>query len=240
MKRTIFCTLLIFLLQSNFIFAGGGEIKGNGKITKESRNTATFTEISAGGIFDVVLTQGEQTTLQLEGEENILPYVKVIVKGDKLWISMNPDYEYKINREIKVSITLPKLRGIDASGASKFRSTNVFNNSDEFEMDGSGAAEISLQLVASNLEVDLSGASNVTLSGSAAHVEIHLSGASDFEGETFRTEETEVRTSGASSIDISASKTLDIEASGSSTVHYYGDAEITSTSSGTAKIKKIR
>ena len=240
MRSSILSTLFVCLLQTNLILAVGGEIKGNGNIIKENRNVSGYTEISAGGVFDVVLTQGETNSLQLEGEENILPHVQVVVKGDKLWISMDPVHNYKINKNIKVSITLPKLSGIDASGASKFTGTNVFNKSNDFEIDGSGVAKISLNLIAGNLEIDLSGASNLMLSGNATNAEIHLSGAADLEGKSLVTVGTEVKTSGASSVEITAFQTLDVQASGSSTVNFYGEAELTSTSSGSAKIKKLK
>ena len=88
--------------------------------------------------------------------------------------------------------------------------------------------------------MDLSGSSDAAISGSANVLNIESSGASDIKGFGLVTEVCNAKVSGASDINITVNKELNVNASGASDVYYKGTAEVKDkhTSGASSVVKK--
>ena len=86
--------MLCFLQQLQM--HNGQRIKGNGKVITEKRTTAGYDEINVSGFFDVVLVSGNEGAITIQGEENLLPYIKVEVEGNvlKIYTEKNVNIEH--------------------------------------------------------------------------------------------------------------------------------------------------
>jgi len=107
-------------------------------------------------------------------------------------------------------------------------------------LEASGASRIIGAIDANSLSSNLSGASNFELNGEADDVSAVLSGASTLGGYDLTIQELDIEMSGASNGRLTVEGTLDVNASGASSMLYKGDGTVTSQDlSGGSTIVKV-
>ena len=62
--------------------------EGSGNVQKESRSIGTIERVSFEGIGNLVVTQGSETSLEVEAEDNILP--RIVTKTSFFLILLKP------------------------------------------------------------------------------------------------------------------------------------------------------
>jgi hypothetical protein len=60
-------------LMGTCVFDGG--VEGDGNVVKESRAVEGFTALQAGSAFEVFLLQGEEESLTIEADQNLMQYI---------------------------------------------------------------------------------------------------------------------------------------------------------------------
>lgn len=236
-KLNVVHLMILFLFVSGIATASvlPGNIRGNGKIEKEERKVESFKGVVAGGAFDVYLKQGNETSLFVEADENLLPVIKTEVRGDILRISTTEGI--KNSNKLNIYITMPLLEKLEVSGACEVKGEGRFNM-ENLELEASGASEVELIINTSSLDLTMSGSSEVELSGNASEFEVQLSGASELEAFELITDKCEIEASGASSADIYVNIELEVNASGASDINYKGEAYSKADVSGAASLDK--
>ena len=225
--------IVVFLLLSFTIF---NRINGSGNIVKEERSVSTFNCIEAGGAFEIIIVKGDQQSLIIETDDNIIDRIVSEVRNGELELHTNGN----INNVTKmvVYITMAELKDIDLSGAASLTSESRFENDDmDFEL--SGASSSDLKIKCNKLDVDISGAANINLSGYAANIDLECSGASNFKAFELEADDAKIDCSGASNVKISVTKSLIGEASGASSITYKGNpAKVDVRTSGASDINR--
>src|SRR6187402_734599 len=117
---------LVFL-SALFITASGtaqNKIKGNGKVITEKRTTAGYDEINVSGFFDVVLVSGTEGAISIQGEENILPHIKVETEGNvlKIYSEKNVSLETK---NIVVTVPFEQINALALAGSGDITTKNT-------------------------------------------------------------------------------------------------------------------
>lgn len=191
-------------------------IKGSGASKTEQRNVSGFTKIDAGGAVNIEIDAQKDFSVSVEADDNLLQYIKTEVSGDTLKIYS----EGKISPSAKlnVKISMSAIEGINISGASDGKITNVR---------------------ADSLKLKASGASEVMISGEAKKLKADASGASEIDAENLKVEDVEVEASGASKATVLAANSLEAEASGASKIFYAGEPKnLKQNASGASSISK--
>jgi hypothetical protein len=242
MKATkLLCSALIPLLISMCLWlpACSPQVKlvGSGTIVTKSHAIDGFTKIDTGGSFRLTIVSGAQFKIEVRADDNVMPHIVVEKSGDALEIGFEHGNYSLTNVTLEVDVTMPKLAGIDLSGASS-ASVAGFQSADPFHAYLSGASSLNGDLKSGPASFELSGASTVTLDGSGEALTINVSGASAASLLGFNATDAKVEASGASTVSINISDTLDAEASGASKVIYAGNPTLrTVDSSGGASIR---
>jgi len=214
MFKNILPIILIFALTSFGCMKMG--VKGNGEISEESRNIEKFDELNLSGAFDVFYETGNQTTLRLEGDSNLLKYVKTENDGNTL--SIYTKKNIKSSKKIVIYITNPSISEANVSGANNLTIKDLKND---------------------NFFINLSGAGNLTLNGSVNFLKANLSGAGTLDSKELISKEVEIEISGTASADVFVSEKLDASVSGVGSVNYYGNPkDINHKVSGIGSINK--
>ena len=191
-------------------------VRGNGNLTDENRDISEFDKIEVGGAFTVNIKVGESPSLKISAEDNLIDYIRTRVHGDKLVIDTRKSISPR--KEIKIDITTPSLKDVDASGASNIHVWNI--DSDEFN-------------------VNVSGAGSLDLSGNAEDVYIDMSGAGSLDAKNLKTKSVEIDISGAANADVYASERLKATVSGVGNIDFYGDPkDVKSSVSGVGSINR--
>jgi len=214
--------------------------------TKQTRRTGNFDGISASGAVNVFLRQGNETSVVVEANDEVLKYLKTEVQNGVLKIYRDKDFNWKDlmgnnnSGKINVYITCAQLKAITVSGASDVRGESAFT-ADEFKLQSSGASDITLSLRVKSLDVSCSGASDVKLSGQADRQKVSVSGGSDYQAYSLQSRSVNIQASGASEAYVSVDGEVTANASGASDIRYKGNARVVSNrASGASSVKAAR
>ena len=224
------------------IVAGGEGVQGSPNLTIKEFDFSDFTNIEVGYAFVVDVTRSDTYGVTITLNENLFEYLDISQSGKTLRIRMKSHYSYqRVTRQ--ASITLPALRSLELSGASRGEVAG-FETTDDMGFDVSGASNLTLvDLKAGNTSIDVSGASRLTgsieimegdfdisgastveLEGKGTNVRLEVSGASTARLERFPIEIADTHVSGASNATVEVSDSLDIDISGASRLYYNGGA----------------
>jgi hypothetical protein len=191
------------------------ELSGSGKILKEKREIGSFTSISTEGAFTIEIVCQKPQSLELEGDDNILPLVSTEVSNNVLHLKNIKGYS--VSQPIVVRISVPDLQGIASSGAGKIEISGL--KSDKFEIEANGAAAIGA-------------------SGETKVLRVDASGAGKIDTHKLRAARVDVDTKGVSKVEVYAAEQLDVTVSGPSHVIYHGNAVVNKTVNGPGSVEK--
>lgn len=209
--------LLLVMLMS---LAGGchrihHEISGSGKVRKETRTIGSFTSIATEGAFDIEVTCQKPASLEIEGDDNILPLVSTSVSNNVLHIKSVRSFS--VHQSIVVRISVPDLEGINSSGAGTFTISGLKNE---------------------KFEIGVNGAPTIKASGETKALSIDASGAGKIDTHRLHAAQVEVDTKGVSNVEVYAAEQLNVTVSGPSHVVYRGDAVVHQTVNGPGSVQK--
>jgi len=181
---------------------GGGE-RGSGDIETEIREVDPFDRIKIDGSADVFVTIGDEQSLSVTTDDNLLDNIKTRVRGrHTLLISSRGNYRSR--RGVRIDITVPALTSIRISG--------------------SGDAEIE-GLTGKMFEIDISGSGDVIAEGEIEEVEINIEGSGDVDARDLRAKAAYVRIAGSGDVDVFAEESFDGNVYGSGDIDFWGRPE---------------
>ncbi len=213
--------VLLILAAIIFMLPAMAQVSGKGEIVKQERQVGQFDAIDIGGGQEVVLMQGDDYSVVIETNANLMDKIDVVLKNTTLSFEYNKIKRYD---ELKFYITAPDFKMIKASGASEVMSPETLKGAD-LEVIANGASEVKLKLDYNNVITKATGASEVKLSGKATSHFVEASGASEVKAKEFETQSTVANASGASEIFVNTSSNLTYDISGASEVKYLNAPE---------------
>jgi hypothetical protein len=217
----------------------GKRVHGNGNIKTEDRSVSSFKNVDVGGAAKVMVSQGDQPSVKVEGDENLLQYIEVEQEGDRIRIKERPGFNLQPSNDIRVYVTAPVFNNIDASGASDIIGQTKISNPEEMRMHISGAGTIKMELDAPRLTFRLSGAGSIFIKGQTKELDLEMSGAGSAHFYDLLSESTRVNLSGVGSAEVYASVKLDASVSGVGSIDYKGNAtDVNKHVSGVGSIHK--
>ena len=205
--------LLAWLLAIAAVGCSG--VEGSGTAASDSRSVAAFTEIEIHGVLRLELVAGKSPSLEVSGDDNLVPLVESKVEGSKLVLRTTEDVRPKLPLVAKV--TAEEIDAIIAHGASEVDARD---------------------LVGKSFEIDLHGASDAKLQGKIDRLAIRVSGAGKVDAKDLAADKAEVRVSGAGDVDVAEPAELDISVSGAGSVSYEGSPKISKSISGAGSVNK--
>lgn len=213
-------------------------VKGNGNISTSERTLSSFENIRCAGSYDVELTQGEGSSVKIETDENLLPYIETNVNGDELQIRTRENVNIRSSDKIKVYITTKQLESFKLSGSGNIRTTNKFTGGDHLELDISGSGNMHFDVNTPTINSDISGSGDIYLSGETKDSKIEIAGSGNYHADELKSENVTVEIRGSGDAWLFADSKLDINIAGIGNVHYKGNATVNQNIAGSGKIQK--
>ena len=198
-KITIVCLTVCIALAAGCRWVG---VRGNGRIKTDDRTISAFTEIDAGGAFEIEWQSGPPA-LQITTDENLLSYVESDVSGDTLQLRTHE--QIWPTHGIKVIISSPTRSAARIRGAVKLTAK---------------------QLTGPKFALEASGASRVSLDGNVDELLADMTGASELEASGLQTKTAEISTTGAGDAEIAVAETLKVAITGAGKVRYSGNPTV--------------
>lgn len=213
-------------------------VSGSGTIVSETREVSTFERVVLAGEGHVIVTPGSQPSLEIETDDNLLPHVVSSVQGGELVLSTEEGVDLDPSNTVTYRVGLPAITGIELLGAGALDVGRV--ETDRFEVLLAGAGNIRVEaVVADRIDVTLGGAGSIGLSGEVDLQVVDLPGAGNYRAENLQSAAAEVRSTGAVGATLWAVDRLDITASGTGSIRYYGHPTIDQSVTGTASIESL-
>jgi hypothetical protein len=224
MKRLLIALALLTGLQS-FAQWPWEKIEGNGHLKKETRSANGYTSVASSGSWDVMIAYGESSSIQVEGDENLLEYIETSVENGKLTIKNKKNVNLRSKNKITIYVSLTRLTGVSLSGSGDIIGEGKFDNDGDtdFKVSGSGSVKIAFNKL-KKLDVGISGSGNIRLSGSASAINAHISGSGNAECGEVICDEVTASISGSGNVKVNANKSIEAKISGSGNVYYKGAA----------------
>lgn len=203
---------------------GQQRVEGSGTVIEKAIDVGPFTRIDVGGAVTADVTVGPERAVTLRSDDNIVERMELVVEGGTLHVrTIRGSFNFQPTDGIVVTIHVPELEGVDASGAATVAVDRV--SADGFSVDASGAAEVRIdRSTARSLRVNADGASEVSVAGGkAAELVADLSGAALLDVADLQAERVALDASGAAHGQVNASDDLEVTLSGGSSFCYAGE-----------------
>lgn len=232
-----------FLLSIVFIVTALGsnaQTLVNDANAEKREVSGSFSGIKVSGGIDLYLSQSSTEALAVSAtEQEYRDNIRTVIENGTLRVYYDSNKGWtKGNKKLKVYISFKNLERLEASGASDVQVAGTISGS-SLSLDMSGASDFKGAVNVTTLTMELSGASDAKISGTASNVTIESSGASDVKGYDLVTENCTAKATGASDINITVNKELNVHASGASDVFYKGTCVIRDLhSSGASTVAK--
>lgn len=214
MKRFLMIMILASLAVGcrNLIHDG---VAGSGNRQKEKRTVANFTSISTEGAYEIEFVAQAPLSLEIEGDDNLLPLITTEVSNNVLHIKSKQSFSTR--KPITLKISAPKLERISASGAGRIDIAGLKN--EKFGM-------------------DVNGAPTVRVSGETKVLEMEANGSANIDTHKLRADRATVESNGVSNVEVYAVNELELDVNGPSQVTYHGDPQVKQTVSGPGSVTK--
>ncbi len=214
-------------------------IKGSGVVKTETRSINSAEKIKTVGSFDVEITPSAETTLKIEGDDNLVKHIITETNDGYLVIKMEDDIHYSTQNKLTVYITTPHLLGVSLAGSGNITTKGKFTGGDELKVSLAGSGDADIEVNTPTIEASIAGSGNIKMIGETKDITIKIAGSGNFKGEDLKAENVEAGIAGSGDVKIFADAKLNAHIAGSGSVYYKGNAVVTQKVAGSGDVKKI-
>lgn len=213
----VFIVALVGSVALTYYWSGKpfwGFVVGSGQVQSEKRDFPKFTAVNASGAMTLEIIAQKEQSIEIETDDNILPFIRTEVRGNTLHIEREGRFAGRSKVIVRISVN--EINGLDLSGASQATVNNVKTN---------------------KFDLQTSGASKINISGEVQDLELDASGASKINAENLKTVKVRADVSGASKAEVFVTDTLNADASGASKIIFSGEPKtVNKSASGASSI----
>lgn len=233
MKRLLMAGLLLLALA---LSSSGCDtlrtIRGTGDITSQTREVTDFSAVDLAGIGNIIIDYGEQESLRIEAEDNLLPYLETEVDGDTLTIGIREGVNIIPTQGIFYYLTVRELDEVSVSGLGNIDLPLLEGTSVALNITGGGDIDAK-EVNAKDLAVKLSGLGSLTIEGGeVTNSNVQLTGAGNYNASQLVSQVVNVQVTGLGSAGVWAEDALSATITGGGSVRYKGKPQITKNVTG--------
>jgi hypothetical protein len=223
--------LLLAVVSCNISIVGG-----SGNVISEDRNVSGFSKISLSGSGKLYIEQGNEESLTVKAEDNLIPLIKTEVSGNTLSLGTKFGTSIIPTKSMEFYLKVKELISISVSGSGNINCSGLAT--DDLSIRTSGSSKVDLSnLKTTSININSSGSSSFNLEGITDSQDIKTSGSVKYFAEELKSNSCVIDSSGSGQLEVNVSVDLDIKASGSTKITYIGNPTITQKTSGSVTIK---
>ena len=216
---TIISVLLALGACNNFIESIVEIIEGSGHVITTEREISSFSRIEINLGADLTLVQGDEKSLVIAGDDNLMDYIQTEVSGNRLIVSTPDNVSLRSSRPIQLTVGFENLTEIEVRGSSAIRAGNL-----DLE----------------RLMISFSGSGSTSLTGAVGNQTIIVRGMATINNLDLVSQQVSIDISGNGTIEVNAEESLDVSVAGMGNIHYTGSPTITQNISGAATITQVQ
>lgn len=216
---------------------------------KEIRSIESFDKINFKDFGTLVLTQGEQESLTIEADEELLSELISEVRDGTLVLGMDDDWLNRIgkvitsvlnskDRKVIYHLTFVDLHKVSVKGSCDLSCDAL--KTDEIKLKISGRGKMAFDhLDCNTLDLNISGRGEFSAAGRADQQKIKISGSGEIMVPDLESQSIKIVISGQGNATVRVQNSLDITISGLGQVDYYGRPKLRQVISGLGKSKRL-
>ena len=240
-QTTKFSTMLIGL---SVLFTSCQDITTlipSGNVTTQERSITDYNgiEVSSALMVDISFSDTEEL-IEVEADDNIQQYVIVEKVNNVLQVRLQNNTNIKSSATLKVHIITKETMEYYAVSGASYLIVNDTIKTEDATISASGASIFMSPINANSLTSTVDGASTLSLSGQVDSFRLQADGACNVSGYACAVNNLDIRLSGASETNLTVNNSINMAASGASSLLYKGNASINSSNlEDASKIVKV-
>jgi hypothetical protein len=251
--------LSVLACQVGGIPISSREVRGSGNVVKAIREVSGITGVELATMGTLYIEVGENESLRVEAEDNLLGYIQTRVRGETLVIDTQNNVSLRTTQPVNYYLTVMDLDTIRISSSGDIEAPDleaerfsvVISSSGDLEMGDLEADMLSVDinssgnmrmgvLHANTLDVDISSSGHLEIAdGQVEKQNIVISSSGDYDGRDVESDEAEVRISSNGSATIRVSDHLEANLSSSGDLYYIGSPTVDARTSSSGDIEQI-
>ncbi|HUZ02050.1 MAG TPA: head GIN domain-containing protein, partial [Thermomicrobiaceae bacterium] len=214
--------------------------RGSGNVVSESRQVSGFDRVSLGGIGNLLITQGDQESLTIDAEDNVLPHITTNVSGGQLSIGYDTQGLNWVQptKPVDFHLTVKNLQEIDLGGSGSIQTSGLRANQLTVKIGGSGNGTLN-GLVVTGLDVEIAGSGSIVAAGTADSQQLRIAGSGNYRAPDLATQSTQITVTGSGNSVVNVARTLSVSITGRGSVQYSGSPTIDQHILGSGRITKL-
>ncbi|MEZ4999610.1 MAG: head GIN domain-containing protein [Bacteroidales bacterium] len=207
--------------------------KGSGNVKTENRNLDGFTGVKTATAVDIYLSQGNNFSVKVEADDNLIDDIVTEVKDGILNVHIRKGISITWHEKMIVHVTMKEIDYISASSAGDVIGVTPLRV-DDLKIRTSSAGDVKVEVTAKTLDLGTSSSGDITISGKADYLEASTSSAGDIKGYDLSVREADLSSSSAGDIKITVTEKLRARASSAGDIYYMGDPKYVDARSSSA------
>ena len=208
-------------------------VYGSGRVVEEELKVSDFTGVKLATFGDLYIETGDEETLRIKAEDNLIRYFESGVTGDSLEIGQQVGVTLHPRRPVRFYLTVKKLDTIALSGSGNIKTPDLAAERISVTISGSGDVEAE-DLRADAIDVRITGSGNLDIAGSEAREQtIAIYGSGDVKIRDLEADEIGVQITGSGNLDISGGEVEEQDI----TINGSGDYEARDLASSKAEVR---
>ncbi len=237
MKNLITNKITIFVLLASTLMLGScfNCVDGVGPKKTENRELEAFSKLEVNISADVMVHFGDENTIKISAQENLLSEIETYVQGKTFII----DSRYCLNptETIRIDITTKNLSSITLNGSGGVHTSSVME-ADDVNLQLNGSGQISADIFSNTLDAAINGSGDIIVNGTTQDLDMEINGSGDFKALGLKSFEADISIAGSGDADIKVLNELKVNITGSGSVTYVGSPEIKTKVTGSGKVTK--
>lgn len=205
-------------------------------VAEQDRDVGAFERIKVKGSMDVNVSVGNERSVKVIADSDIIDHVRTDVTDGELVIGLKDKGHHwsRIDR-LQVVVSVPKLTAANLTGSGDLTIDDIAAETFDLVLKGSGDAIIEDADVVT-MRTRLQGSGDIELAGSCKTLSVTLQGSGDVEAEDFKCEIAQIELRGSGDVEAYASETADVEIRGSGDVYVRGNPSMNSRVRGSGEV----
>ena len=200
-------------------------IEGSGNVITKDVAVKSFDELTAYGVFNLQLSQGDKEAVKIEAEDNLMDLFIVENDGSALSIRMKKDVSINTKKKMTVYVTFKTLKKMYLSmvGGTSSDEKLKFN---ELKFKNQSVGSVNLNMTLQSLHLENESVGTLKLAGSAENAVIKSNSVGSVQAGDFVVQKMEIDNNGVGSATVNAEKELKVSDSFLGKVNNKGNAPV--------------
>lgn len=192
------------------------------------------TRLALGSGDTVILTEGDQLAIEIEGDDRAREDLRFVRDNDLLGIGRNSGLLKNGGSPATIRITMAPPKELMIGGSGSIEAQSLANRA-MMAIGGSGNITFA-QFAGEQLEANIGGSGSVKGAGTAERLEVNIGGRGNVDLAALKAERAEVSIGGSGDVAFASDGTVEANIAGSGTIRVTGRAKCTANSFGSGKL----